>query len=343
MKPQDFKLEFENLSDREQTEVLKILSQACSSKNYISVIKERGDLLDNKGAECPYCKGFHYRKHGSDKNSRRYMCTDCHRSFTEYTGTWIAGIHRKELIPDFLETMELELSLKKSSTKLNIDKGTVFSWRHKLLSSVQNQEKSKFTGITETDETFFLESQKGVKCKTRNPRERGGSSKRGISNEQAAVITTMDRTGNTEFTFQNMGRISMYDIENAIGKRVGKRTILCSDGHSSYKAFASLHNIEHCPLNISKGERVKGVFHIQHINSLHSRMKGFLDIERKGVSTKYLQKYLNWQRLKDMFKDEPQWVKKVLKFSLTQTDALRIFENTQKVYEKIISHTLIPT
>ena len=334
--------EFKNLSDRQQKELLGQLNEIASLVDFNSVLQSHGDMLDNKGGECPHCGEFHYSKFGTDKGLRRYKCLECNRTFTEHTGTWISGIHNKALIPEFLKTMELELSILKSSKKLKLDPCTVFEWRHKFLSSIEIQSDVDFKGITETDETFFLESQKGKKCVDRKPRERGGGAKRGISNEQAAVITVMDRCGNSEFIWSNMGRISEQDIERAFGHRIGNRTVLCSDGHNSYKAFSNTHDIEHHIINASKGEHVKGIFHIQHINSLHSRLKFFFDYDRKGVSTKYLQKYLNWQKIKDMFKDTTQWIKTVLLFSLKQQKALKIFDNILKDYKQIYFSTQFP-
>ena len=235
--------------------------------------------------------------------------------------------------------MELEFSLKKSGEKLKIDEGTIFRWRHKFLSSMEAQEATEFKGITESDETFFLESQKGKKCIDREPRERGGGNKRGISNEQATVLTVMDRIGNSELKFSNMGRISETDIEKIIGHRIGERTIFCSDGHKSFRSFTISHNIDHQVIIASKGQHVNGIFHIQHINSLHSRIKIFLNIRRKGVSTKYMQKYLNWQKIKDKFKDSNKWIKTVLLFSLQQIDARKIYCNIQNDFNKIYFST----
>jgi hypothetical protein len=38
------------------------------------------------------------------------------------------------------------------------------------------------------------------------------------------------------------------------------------------------------------------VFHIQHVNAYHSRLKDWMR-RFKGVSTKYLANYLGWRRL----------------------------------------------
>ena len=336
-----FILEFEKLSDGHQDQLLQDLKKSRSSKNYAPLLKARGNMLDNKGGECPHCESVHYTKFGSDKGSRRYRCSECCRTFTEYTGTWISGIHNKQAIPGFLKTMDSELSLLKTSKELNLDVGTVFRWRHKFLSAVEIDENSDFKGITESDETFFLESQKGKKCTDRDPRKRGGGNKRGISNEQATVLTTMDRFGNSELKFSNMGRISEQVLETTLGHRIGSRTILCSDGHNSYKAFSSTHDIEHQIIVASKGQHTKGVFHIQHINSLHGRIKQFFNIQRRGVATKYLQKYLNWQKIKDKFKDSDSWIKAVLIFSMQQQNALKIFDQIQYEYDQIYNSTQI--
>lgn len=328
---------FSDLSDSSQHSLLAELNRSKISSDYSSLLKLRGDALDDKRAECPYCKGFNFCKNGKDKGCRKYKCKDCKRGFTEYTGTWISGIHKKHLIPLFMKSLESSLSLVKSSTEIGISEPTVFSWRHKFLSSQESnpEEEKPFKGITEVDETFYHHSQKGKRCIDREPRNRGGRSSRGITNEEATVLTTMDRAGNSLYLFTNMGRLSLEELENAIENRLTERTILCSDGHNTYKALANKQNIEHHILNASKNERVKGDYHIQHVNSLHSRMKSFFNHKLRGVATKYLQKYLNWQKMKDEFKDSTQWIKTMLTRSLQRADALSIYNNIERDYVKI--------
>ena len=63
-----------------------------------------------------------------------------------------------------------------------------------------------------------------------------------------------------------------------------------------------------------------GKFHIQNINSLHSRLKNWINKDLYGVATKYLQNYLNWFRLKEKFKQE-DYLKKIVLLSLANTNA----------------------
>lgn len=58
---------------------------------------------------------------------------------------------------------------------MGINKKTAFDWRHKILSSLEAATTGTFNGITESDDTFFLQSAKGQKVKGRKPRKRGGS------------------------------------------------------------------------------------------------------------------------------------------------------------------------
>jgi len=344
MSPEVFISEFENLENFDQQVIFKQIQKIALISDYAKVMESRGDALDNKHAECPHCGSSSYTKFGKTKNkARRYRCKLCELTFNEYTGTWINGIHEKDKIPSFLKAVEQEYSLKKASKKLRIDKGTVFKWRHKLLSAVEQKEETTFEGITESDEIHFLHSQKGKKCNHRQPRKRGGGHKRGISNEQATVLTVMDRKGNSELQFSTMGRLSKDDIQKIIGERVTERTIFCSDGHSSYKAFVKTKQLEHHVFVASKGERVDGPYHIQHINSLHSYLRDFLDYDLRGVSTKYLQKYLNWNKIKSKFDDRFDWVKSVLAFSFLQTKAEKIFTNIQEDYWKIFLPTQFAT
>ncbi len=210
------------------------------------LLGKRRENLNNKIGSCPHCSSKKYRKHGVDKGSQRYYCNSCKKTFTEYTGTWLAGIHKKELVTDYLKLMEHELSLDKIKVSLGINKKTAFDWRHKVLSGLEDIDKGSFKGITESDDTFFLQSSKGNKLQDRKPRKRGGAAnKRGISNQQVAVIVTADRDSELDLSVARLGRIKKTDIDLAIGKRVTEETILCSDSHVSYKGFAIDNAIEH--------------------------------------------------------------------------------------------------
>ena len=163
-------------------------------------------MLNNRQGFCPHCGENKYVKFGFKSNSQRYKCKSCKRSFTEYSGTWMSGIHHKDKLDDYLGLVLEEKSLDKIKVALSINKKTAFDWRHKVLASLSEKDKDDFKGITESDETFFLSSEKGRPVSDRAPRKRGGSSKsRGISNDQVAVIVTQDRKSGLDLTCSNNG------------------------------------------------------------------------------------------------------------------------------------------
>ncbi|MGK0380228.1 MAG: hypothetical protein ACJA1Z_004062 [Patiriisocius sp.] len=120
----------------------------------------------------------------------------------------MASIHSKEKLDDYLGLIMEEKSLHKIKVALSINKKTAFDRRHKILASLSDTDKDNFTGITESDETFFLNSEKGRTIAHRVSRKRGGSSKaRGISDDQVAVIVTQDRKSVLDLTVAAMGRL----------------------------------------------------------------------------------------------------------------------------------------
>lgn len=129
-------------------------------------------------------------------------------------------------------------------------------------------EQARLGGIVEADQTYVLESRKGSRlwskpagaaaAPARKPRKRGGkASKRGLSDEQVAVLIAADR---------------------------------------SLGACARLLGLSHQPINHTRGERVRGELHIQIVNSRAERLKDMLRHHR-GVATRYLGNYLNWFHL----------------------------------------------
>jgi hypothetical protein len=78
----------------------------------------------------------------------------------------------------------------------------------------------------------------------RKPRKRGtDSKKRGISTDKAAVIVSADRNKSLKMTLCTMGRITKSDIVESFQQPLPKETILCSDGHVSYKGYSKDNNI----------------------------------------------------------------------------------------------------
>lgn len=327
---------FQSLSQKEQDNLLIELNNLKTGQGFDLLEKHESQLNERQGV-CPHCTGPKYKKNGKKRGVQNYKCKDCGRGFTAYTGTWLAHIHKKELLLPYLRLMQEGLSLDKIRDELKINKKTAFDWRHKINASLNEIEKEAFSGITESDETFFLYSQKGQIQSQRTPRKRGKAvKKRGISDEQVAVIVSSDRKSTMGFKVSCLGRISKKDIQNAIGQMLSNNTVLCSDGHVSYKGFAHDNSIEHHVLRADLKEYIKqGKYHIQHVNSMDSRMKTWINRQLLGVATKYLQNYMNWFHIKEKF-ETSQYIEKVIEFSATNISGRKNYKEINNKYCQLI-------
>jgi len=318
----------------------RLLREVEETVKVPKVQASRRHQLDNRMGNCPHCGHKKYVRFGKDKGAQRYKCGSCRRSFTEYTGTWMAGLHKKDKVDDYLTLMMEEKSLDKIKDTLKINKKTAFDWRHKILSSLADSDSDDFTGITESDETFFLKSEKGKEIVGRKPRKRWGTSaKRCVNNEHVAVIVTQDRKSNLDLTVATMGRIKKSDIDAAIGQRIKKdKVILCSDAHISYKGFAVDNGLEHHALKaVIKQHTKNGVYHIQHVNSTHNRVKKWLDGVFWGVATKYLQNYLNWFRVKEQLKNSRDILRDFVPKTMESNAIMEKYNGINTRYEMLIS------
>jgi transposase-like protein len=326
-----------SLSKEEQLQLVVSLTQPQSRET--NVFRSRCNSLINKQELCPHCGGRHYIRFGQMRGSQRFRCKDCGHTFTEYTGTWLAGIHKKTLAEPYLSLMIEDYSLDKIRKELNINKKTAFDWRHKILSSYQQDKGSEFEGVVESDETFFEQSEKGNRHLERKARKRGSEGKtRGIGANKAAVIVSADRNNRLKMTLSTMGKITKSDIAESFQKPLPQETILCTDGLVSYKGYAKDNKLKHIVLRADLKQYVKkGGYHIQHVNELHNRLKKWIDGTFWGVSTKYLQNYLNWFYMREKMKNESMTTEKMALASLQNVHAIKQYRYNNFAYKILLT------
>jgi transposase-like protein len=156
------------------------------------------------------------------------------------------------------------------------------------------QQASQAHGIVEVDETFFLKSLKGQRHLTRPPRKRGGVGQtRGTGPDHVPVLVIRDRSGAMADII--LDKLDAAHIRRVLQARVDPDAVLCTDGASVYTAFANATGMAHEVLPV-RGPRVRGAFHIQHVNAYDSRLKNWMR-RFHGVATRYLDQYLGWRRL----------------------------------------------
>jgi transposase-like protein len=202
------------------------------------------------------------------------------------------------------------VSLRKTAEFVGIHHTTVFYWRQKILDALDVLlDDTTLVGTVQVDETFILESCKGNHKHNpefefpngRKARKRGGKSKkRGQSKDQVCVTCGIDQRNHLVMKVSNYGHISGEIIEKVFDGKINNESILCSDGLKGYKTFAKNPQLEH--IIIPAGKYKVGIYHINKVNSLHSRFKGWLE-RYNGVSTKYLQNYVTWFKWLEKYGD----------------------------------------
>lgn len=248
---------------------------------------------------CPHCGGEHVVRNGTANGLQRHKCRDCGKTFNVLTGTPLARLRMKGKWLGQAGVLRDGMTIKQVAWQLGVARSTAFRWRHRFLALPKTIQAKTVAGIAETDETYFLQSFKGMRSGLpRPPRKRGGrAAKRGISREQVPVLVVRDRAGSTADAI--LPADDKASVVAALGPLLPKDIVLCSDGSGTLAAAAKALGVIHRPINLSAGIRVvAGVYHVQNVNAYDSRLKDWVRRFR-GVATRYLDSYLGWFRAID--------------------------------------------
>ena len=283
---------------------------------------------------CPHCHSNKIIKHSKYKNTQRYKCKSCKKTFLPTTGTLVHHIKKPKKFEQYISIVKKEglLTIQEMSNRLQISIPTSFEWRHKLLLSLPKK-KEKFTGETQMDDIWFLYSQKGRRG-LKYSRKRGGTSHRGDNNFQAKIIAASDKN-QVEMKLAKIGRISKNDIICAVGDKFKNNTKLVTDAHGSYSAFAKETNLEHVNFK-AKNHKAETGENVQYINNLASRLKTLINHTQRGVSTKYLSLYVSYfayteknaLSIKELLKNNKVW---------------DIYTNIEEMYAQFIKQKSVRT
>lgn len=300
--------EIKSLSLYQQEQILSHLEEHLVLGSQVTqVSKEVKEMRFSKGKVCPHCKGDDILRNGK----QRYICRSCRKTFTDFTNS--ATYKSKKSLDKWLKYAKCMLngySIRKSAEIVEINIATSFFWRHKILNCISEfLGVGNVDGVVEADEVFFAYSYKGTKTTNmpRPSRKRGKEvKKRGISKDQVCVATAIDRQGNLIIELLCTGRMTSKELEKLYSGHIGEDTIFCTDSHKSYMQFAINMGLEH--KRIKRGKHKEDIYHIQHINAIHSNLKRWIR-RFNGVATKYISNYLKWFKWLDTFSTDKDIVK----------------------------------
>lgn len=304
--------EIKTLSIGQQSLLLSKLEEYLVLGTQVTqVTKEVKEMRFANGRVCCHCNSDNVVRNGTYKGKQRYLCRNCQKSFSNFTHS--ATYKSKKTIDKWLlyaKCMINGYSVRKSAEIVEISIGTSFYWRHKILNCISSfLGVGSVDGVIEADELFFAYSYKGTKTTNmpRPSRKRGKQvKKRGISKEQVCVATALDRHSNLIIELLCTGRMTANELHRLYNNRIGENSILCTDSHKSYMQFAIDMSLDH--KRIKRGKHKEDIYHIQHINSLHSNLRKWIS-RFNGVATKYLANYLKWFQWLDTFNTEKEVIR----------------------------------
>jgi transposase-like protein len=280
----------DGLSPAQRAELADALNRASQREQAVLVIEAA-----RAPHACPRCHSPHVHRDGHKNDLQRYRCLDCGRSFNDLSETALARLRHKAKWLAYLHCMLQSGSVRRAAAAVGVHKNTSFRWRHRFLHDTKHDRSVPLAGITEADETYLLESQKGSRKLTRLPRRRGGTaSRRGISREHDCILVARDRSGNTVDFVTGRAPLRPTHLHRCLQPVVAPDILLVTDGHAAYRSFACKAGLAHHAVNLSAGVRVDGDLHVQNVNAYHSRFKQWLR-RFNGVASRYLPNYLGWR------------------------------------------------
>lgn len=249
---------------------------------------------------CPTCGKEHARfnKAGIVKGKQRIKCKECGKTFVYTKGRLTYWSHQGKDIWNkvILDTLNA-VALCDTAAEINVTITNVFYMRHKILIFLEemvNCDSHLLSGIVEDDETYVNDAYKGRFQKwnrDRRPRKHGGTaSKRGISGEKICILTASDRNGHEIIKAVGRAKPTTVSIMTVLSKRIMKKSVCVNDGVFSYDCLIKENQLE--SRIVSSKDEYTPVYHLNTVNSMHSEWKKLWRYY-KGVSTKYLNRYLS--------------------------------------------------
>lgn len=112
-------------------------------------LKDQIKLKFRNGAICPHCGSKEVNKFGFFNGNQRYRCKECRKTFNLYTKTLLSWCHYKDKWDSFIEAMGQDLSLRKAGNQIGVSYASLFYWRHKIMTILNEENDSRFHGTLE--------------------------------------------------------------------------------------------------------------------------------------------------------------------------------------------------
>ena len=264
---------------------------------------------------CPRCGDMDFVKKGRGSDgTQRYSCKGCNKTFSGKTYGLLANskLHAKTWMV-FAECMADSLSLRESAARCGISLYTSWFMRMRVCEVMRRCNQPARKGTFHVDDTLVRDSLSGnhehawfkMPRKAYRNGQDGARSRKGRSKAQIAVECGINEYGDCFCEALERGAPSAGILAMSLARKIPEGSTVISDGLPSYEyAAQGFKHIVIDPKDPDTGN-------INMVNALHSRLKSFLRLF-KGISTRRLQRYLDWFCYKEQFKSSDMDRRKLL-------------------------------
>lgn len=298
------------------------------------VLVLRNEKIERDGPVCPYCNSNKFRRSGVQQQKQVFKCNQCGRYYRVTTNTLLYYLKKPELLPKYTRLMLEGKSLRQCAQEVGISLQTSFEWRHKILTALhQFFEQKKLKGIVEGHSIYTRYSNKGVHnaknwIRYKDFIERKIRKNHGV----VGILCAADRNNNFWCSTAGIDQINANYLKQTLGKIIERGSIFCIEKDRMYRSFCYEHKITYFPINKTYDNPIKGIYHIHNVTQKFLDVDMFLNIRYKGVSTKYLQNYLQLYLFTTTWYEYMLPAHVLLAFAAESNDVW----TTYKKYEKMI-------
>ncbi len=320
--------QFQELPAATQEQLINELLSAYELQGKILLAAREEVALQGK-KPCPHCRSEKVYKRGKQKGMQMYQCRECTKWYSETTGTPLWDIKKKGKWQAYLRCMQQGMSIKKAAKEVGIAIQTSFDWRHKILASLPELAPRVLSDVVECDELELPLSNKGSRNLERKPRKRGTDFERNEFYDDITtvqVVTAVQRRGGKYLKAVESKRLTTQEIAKALEGKIAPETTLITDKHPSFRSYAKANpTLKH--KTVKSNEHVSTndkTLHLQHVNNTHAQLRKFL-LPFNGVSSKYLQNYLNWFAYAGKLEESKTMLKSWITILLLSPKAYELF------------------
>ena len=237
------------------------------------------------GVTCPKCESDNVQERASRK-PQRFRCRACRKDFSTKTGTLMQGSnlgYQTWAIALFLMTTGLKgTSSMKLHRDLKITQKSAWHLAHRIRETWKDETGNPFSGPAEIDEAYFGGREAN---KHKHKKLNAG---RGVVGK-TAVVGVRDRDTN-DVRAAVVPDTKAATLQGFAKKTIDKDATMYSDDAAAYENFD--HVARHESVRHSIGEYVRGMAHVNGMESFWAMMKrGFHGVYHR-MSPKHLQRYV---------------------------------------------------